>query len=159
MDFLELNEICDWARNHALVTGDGFSVQLPVLPSRHYAAYAHGPRSGLEAASANDLVLALGAWDECVVWIRQWGIWGSGEDWPKFYGWRGAREERRSLENAPGHRFGPQESGSLVELLGLVMENAWDADVFCSVGGNAGRVRAHVSHDEWCEVFGASGAA
>ena len=159
MEFLETNQICEWATEHGLVTGHGSSVELPILPSARHASYANGSRSGLEGAAARDLVLALGNWDECVLWIREWGIWGSGEDWPKFYAWRGALSERRSLEKAPGHRFAAGEAARLVELLTLVMENAWDADVFCAIGSDARLVRAHVSHDEWFEVFGAKGAA
>jgi hypothetical protein len=36
------------------------------------------------------------------------------------------------------------------------MENAWDADVLCSVRGRADKVRARISHDEWFELCGAS---
>ena len=39
-------------------------------------------------------------------------------------------------------------------LLTLVMENAWDADVLCSVRGRADKVRARISHDEWFELLG-----
>jgi hypothetical protein len=49
------------------------------------------------------------SFDECLVWVTAWGIWGSGEDWPAFYAWRGAQNEQRSLEKAPGHRFVPEE--------------------------------------------------
>ena len=154
MEFLEINEICEWAKERGLITGADFSVELPNLQSKYDAVYAHGSRSGSEHASAEELVRWLGAWDECLVWIREWGIWPSGEDWPTFYAWRGARQERRSIEKAPGHRFEPEERTQLVELVTLVMENAWDADLLCSVSGRADVVRAHVCHDEWFEIRG-----
>ncbi len=154
MECLEHNQICEWVTERGLIVDDAGSVQLPELPSRAHGVYAHGSRSGLEQASAQELIRHLGQWAECVVWIREWGIWGSGEDWPKFYAWRGAREERRSLEKAPGHRFEARELPVLGELLGLVMENAWDADILCAANGKA-NVRGHISHDEWFEVFGA----
>lgn len=34
------------------------------------------------------------------------------------------------------------------------MENAWDADLLCSVSGRADVMWAHVSHDEWFEILG-----
>lgn len=89
------------------------------------AHYAHGRRSGLEAAAARDLVAALGTWDECLVWITLWGVWGSGEDWPEYYAWRGSLGERRSLDVAPGHRFDRDEVALLTQLLELVW---FDAD-------------------------------
>lgn len=154
MEFLEINQICEWAKQRGLVTGNTFSVELPILPSNYETVYAHGSRSGTERAAAEELVMRLGAWDECLVWIRVWGVWPSGEDWPTFYAWRGARHERRSIDTAPGHRFEADERLQLVELVAFVMENAWDADVLCSVNGRADLVRAHVSHDDWFEIFG-----
>jgi hypothetical protein len=131
---------------------------LPELPVSHRAAYAHGQRSGAEGAAAKELVRNLGPWFECLVWVRQWGVWPSGEDWPAFYAWRGALGERRSLEIAPGHRFDASEGEVMRELVQLVMENAWDADVLCVVDGRADRVGARISHDEWFEILGSSSA-
>ena len=154
MDFLEDNQICAWAAERALPRGEGFDVPLPDLPSKYRAEYANGRRSGREGLAAEDLVARLGRWDECLVWIKLWGVWASGEDWPQYYAWRGGLGERRSLETAPGHRFDWGESLLLVALLTLIMENAWDADVLCSVRGRADKVRATISHDEWFELFG-----
>ena len=155
MECLEDNQICTWAEEHGLLRGERFDVRLPELPSTHRAAYADGRRSGREGAAAEELIAGLGSWDECVVWIRLWGVWPSGEDWPQFYTWRGALGERRPLETAPGHRFSG-ETFHLAALLQLVMQNAWDADVLCSVRGRADKVRARISHDEWFELFGSS---
>jgi hypothetical protein len=154
VDCLEVNEICEWAERRGLITGNGFSVELPRLRSTYRAVYGQGSRSGLENAAAQELVSRLGPWDECLLWIREWGVWPSGEDWPTFYAWRGVRKERRSIEKAPGHRFKPDERTELVELVTLVMENAWDADLMCSVSGRADVMWAHVSHDEWFEILG-----
>jgi hypothetical protein len=61
--------------------------------------------------------------------------------------------ERRSLKKAPGHRFDRGEIVLLGQLLTLIMENAWDADILCTRQGRADRVRGEISHDEWCEIF------
>jgi hypothetical protein len=127
-------------------------VQLPELEPVAPIAYAEGRRSGREAAAARDLVRALGEWDECLAWIRLWGVWPSGEDWPAFYAWRGARGERRALDKAPGHRFDRHERSLLVELITLIMENAWDADVLCCRQGRVQGSRAKISHDEWYQI-------
>ena len=157
MECLELNQICAWAEERGLKRSDGFEVCLPELPSRHWRTYAEGRRTGHERAAADDFIARLGRWDECLVWVRSWSVWPSGENWPEFYTWRGAQEERRSLEIAPGHRFVGDEVDRLAELVTLVMENAWDADVLCSRHGRADEVRGTISHDEWCEVFALQG--
>jgi hypothetical protein len=154
MQCLEDNVIATWAEEHGLRRGEGFKVELPELTAHPMKEYAHGARSGTEQQAARDLLAALGAWDECLVWITLWGVWASSEDWPEFYAWRGALGERRSLEIAPGHLFQFGERESLGELLELVMKNAWDADVLCSQNGRADQIRARISHDEWYQVFG-----
>lgn len=153
MEFLENNQICEWAVQHGLASGDSSVVQLPELATRGRTLYARGGRSGREHTAAVDLVAGLGSWDECLVWIRLWGVWPSSEDWPRFYAWRGGVGERRSLQVAPGHRFDSREAGLLTELLTLIMENAWDADILCSRGGRADGLRGKISHDEWYEIL------
>ena len=155
MQFLEGNQICEWAEEHGLPRGEGFDVRLPDLPSLYRRAYANGRRSGQERGAAEDLITTLGSWDECLVWVRSWGVWPSGEDWPQFYAWRAALGERRSLDVASGHRFGHAEAVLLIELLTLIMENAWDADILCSRNGTASLAYGRISHDEWYEVMGA----
>lgn len=154
MEFLERNQMGEWAEKRGLVCGADFTVNLPELEPHARRTYADGRRSGREADAARDLIAGLGSWDECLVWITGWGVWPSGEDWPKFYGWRGALGERRSLNVAPGHRFDRGDVPLLFELLTLIMENAWDADILCSRHGRADCLRAKISHDEWYQLFG-----
>lgn len=155
MQFLEVNEIAQWAEERHLPRRSGFDIELPELGARRTNEYAHGCRSGLEAAAARDLIAQLGAWDECLVWITLWGVWPSGEDWPGFYAWRGGLGERRDLQTAPGLLFEPSEKPLLTGAIELVMKNAWDAHVLCSRSGRADGVRAKISHDEWYEIVGA----
>jgi hypothetical protein len=154
MKFLEDNEIAQWAEERGLPRGAGFDVELPELEPRRTREYAQGRRPDLEPAAARDLVAHLGAWDECLVWITLSGVWPSGEDWPEFYAWRGARGERRDLHKAPGHLFEPTEIALLTGLIELIMKNAWDAHVLCSRSRRADAFRAKISHDEWYEIIG-----
>jgi hypothetical protein len=155
MDFLEDNQIREWATERAVQRVDDLGAQLPNLSSRGRRPYGRGGRSGREDAAAADLVAGLGSWDECLVWVRLWGVWPSSEDWPRYYAWRGRLGERRSLEVAPGHRFESGEVSQLTELLTLIMENAWDADIFCSRSGRADALRGKICHDEWYEILDA----
>jgi hypothetical protein len=153
MEFFEKNEIRVWAQEHSLICGIGFEVHLPDLPVVCRHPYANGRRSGEEGAAAEDLLRQLRTWDECLVVITLWGVWPSGEDWPRFYSWRGRLGERRSFNVAPGHHFDSTERELLIQLMTLIMENAWDANILCSYGGLADIVRAKISHDEWYEVM------
>lgn len=149
---LELNEICAWAEQLGLACGDHGDVHLPDWPLLHRGRYADGRRTGRESAAAADFVSKLAEWDHCLVWLRSWGVFPSGEDWPEFYAWRGALGEHRSLEAAPGHLFEPGEVNQLTELVTLVMANAWDADVLCAHSERLGDVRGSILHHDTWEV-------
>jgi hypothetical protein len=160
MDVLDHTLIWDWCREHGVaLDGDDADTPVPItladdpaLSRRARVFYAEGQRSGRERVVAAAAVDALGAWDECLVWLTGWGVWASGEDWPRFYAWRGAHGERRSLEAAPGHLFRTGEVAQLEELLGQILENGWDAALLPARGGTATDRRVVTSHDEWVDV-------
>jgi len=159
MDFLEHTLIWDWCREHRVALRETrpdspgiWLIDDPTLDQRTRVMYADGQRSGREPRVAAAALRALGVWDECVVWVTEWGVWESGEDWPRFYAWRGAHGERRSLDAVPGHLFHAGESAELEGMLAQVMENGWDATVLPSHGGVATDRRIVISHDEWIDV-------
>jgi hypothetical protein len=128
----------------------------PLLPSSFIHKtrwlYAEGGRSGRESGLASLAAQRLGSGNEVLLWIRQTGVWPSTEDWPGYYAMRGGLGERRSLEIAPGHLFGPDEAESLIEFLTATMENGWDAFAIANQNGNLGDVVVQISHDEWFDL-------
>ena len=154
MNCLESNQIRAWAMERAIEVGDGAELLLPDLAPTLRGTYAQGSRSGREGNEARSLIAAPEPWDECLVEITLTGVWASGEDWPRFYAWRGGFEERRSLKTAPGHVFTAAENTELASLVTMIMENAWDARLLFSRGGRADGARAFISHDEWYEILG-----
>jgi hypothetical protein len=155
MEFLPPHEIRAWCDAHGFaLTPDDRRLPLPGAASyRFRLPYAEGQRSGREPKVAARCLEELGPWEECLLWVIEWGIWPSGEDWPRYYAARGAREERRSIEEAPGHRFVAGEEADLLEFLTLVLENAWDAAVLPAAGGSRTRAQLAVSHDEFVDVY------
>ena len=157
MRFFEINEIWEWCAERGIVLEEGARpADDPLMVHRGRWLYATGERSGRESSVAADCVRELGSWDECLLWITLTGVWPSGEDWPTFYAWRGARGEKRSVVVAPGYLFEAGEEDLLRQVLTQVMQNAWDAFVLPASASAAARVRARISHDEWIEVQGKS---
>jgi hypothetical protein len=155
MLFLEINEIWEWCAQRSIALDGGRKpADDPALAHRGRWLYATGERSGREPQVAADCVRALGAWNECLLWITLVGVWPSGEDWPAFYAWRGAQGEKRSVGIAPGYLFAAGEEDLLRDVLTQVFENAWDAYVLLASDNAALPIRARVSHDEWVEMQG-----
>lgn len=160
MDVLDPTLIWDWCRTHGVpLTGDDADPLVPIRLAddpthgqRARVIYAEGRRSGREPVVASAALRALGSWDECLVWVVEWGVWTSGEDWPRFYAWRGAVGERRSLEAAPGHLFRAGEASALEVLVTQILENGWDATLLPASEGASTDRRVVSSHDEWIEV-------
>jgi len=152
--FFETGEVELWCaeRGVALAEGEARVAPDPRLAHPARMRYAEGQRSGRERAVAAAAVRALGAWDECLLWVTLVGVWPSTEDWPAYYALRGAEGERRSLGISPGHWFAREESAKLEQFLAAVMQNGWDAWVLPARDGTATDRRVRVSHDEWLEV-------
>lgn len=161
MRFLQYPFIWEWCTEHGVPldeSGDGPPSVLPdpTLVHRTRIVFApHGP-VGYEPAVAEAIFQVLGAWDECLLWITQWGIWPSSEDWPRYYALRGQHGMRLSIEDAPGHLLSPGNSELAADLLLQVLSNGWDAELFPAQGGHVLPVRVHVSHDGWVRLDSAS---
>jgi hypothetical protein len=153
MRFLELNQIAEWCSEHGIAVDDQWKPTHPFSTRvLHRIVHAEGHRSGREQASAEECVHELGEWSECLLFVLQWGIWSSTEDWPAYYAARGGHDERRSLRVAPGHLFEWTERNELNRSLTMVMEFGWDAEVFPVIQSRPPTRRLFVSHDEWAEV-------
>jgi hypothetical protein len=154
MRFLEVSELRTWCAEHVieLESGSLRPVPDPSFKHRNRVQYATGRRSEREAAFAAACIEPLGEWDECLLLVTLWGVWPSGEDWPRYYAARGHRNMRLSLNAAPGHWFGPGEKTDLLEFFTMVLEFAWDAYVLPMRAGSSTGMRVQISHDEWLEL-------
>ena len=84
-----------------------------------------------------------------LLWITEWGIWPSHENWHLYYKLRQTDHDHRLLHEAPGHLFVEHEAHDLVSFLQLAMLNGW--------GGyflpHAGWVNAFFSHDGFVDFY------
>jgi hypothetical protein len=84
-----------------------------------------------------------------LLWITEWGIWPSSENWHLYYKLRQSYGDSRLLQEAPGHLFLEHESEDLATFLQVAMLNGWGGYVLI----HAGDVDAFFSHDEYFEFF------
>ncbi|NIM47953.1 MAG: hypothetical protein GTO22_01600 [Gemmatimonadales bacterium] len=152
MRFIEINEIAEWCREHRIPITEAWRLEDD-LTLRHVSRALHSPkgRSGKEGVVARSCAQTLTPWSECLLWVTEWGVWGSTEDWPQYYAVRGRLGEKRSLEKAPGHLFESEEGELLEEFLTQVLQNGWDAHLLPADAFTAGR-RIYCSHDGWTEL-------
>ena len=84
-----------------------------------------------------------------LLWITEWGIWGSSENWHLYYKLRQSYTDQRLLHEAPGHFFLDYEAEDLASFLELAMLNGWGGYVLT----HANYVNAFFSHDEYIDFF------
>jgi hypothetical protein len=152
MQFLHINETAAWCREHGAEVADDWRLLAdPNLGASARLLFAPNGSLGLEPRVASTCLAALGSWDRCLLWVTEWGVWPSSENWPAFYGARGTRGELGSLHYKPGHLFETDETDDLLLFLSIVLENGWDAHV---LPGCAEKLlcRIWISHDGWAEL-------
>jgi hypothetical protein len=88
-----------------------------------------------------------------LVWMTEWGIWTSTENWHLYYKLRQGYEDRRLLQEAPGHLFLEHESEDLASFVQVAMLNGWGGYILT----HANYVNAFFSHDEYIEFFDRQG--
>jgi len=85
--------------------------------------------------------------DTCLMWVTDWGVWGSSENLHLYYRLRQSHGDLRLLHEAPGHLFLSYEAPDLVSFLQVGIICGWDIHLVPTVG----YARAFLSHDEYVE--------
>ncbi len=86
-----------------------------------------------------------------LLWITEWGIWPSSENWHLYQRLRESYGDHRLLDEAPGHLFLGHESEDLASFLQLSMLNGWGGYLLSDLD----YVNAFFSHDEYIQFFAA----
>jgi hypothetical protein len=84
-----------------------------------------------------------------LLWITEWGIWPSSENWHLYYKLRQSYADQRLLHEAPGHLFLEHESEDLGSFLQVAMLNGWGGYVLTQ----ADYVNVFFSHDEYVDFI------
>lgn len=91
---------------------------------------------------------------DVLLWITEWDIWPSSENWHLYYKLRQGYGDLRLLHEAPGHLFLAHESEDLASFLQIAMLNGWGGYVL----PHAPYVSAFFSHDEYINFYAESEA-
>jgi hypothetical protein len=84
-----------------------------------------------------------------LLWVTEWGIWPSSENWHLYYKLRHTYGDHRLLHEAPGHLFLEHEAEDLTSFLQIAMLNGWGGYVLTGMN----YVNAFFSHDEYIDFF------
>jgi hypothetical protein len=84
-----------------------------------------------------------------LLWMTEWGIWPSSENWQLYYKLRQTYGDFRLLQDAPGHLFLEYESEDLSSFLQLAMLSGWGGYIMTQ----ANYVNVFFSHDEYMDFF------
>lgn len=87
-----------------------------------------------------------------LLWITEWGIWSSTENWHLYYQLRHSYADHRLLVDAPGHLFLGYEAEDLTSFLQLSMLNGWGGYVLTQ----ANYANVFFSHDEFLDIYSES---
>ena len=98
---------------------------------------------------AHSISGSLAYGEQALLWITEWGIWPSSENWHLYYKLRQTYDDQRLLDEAPGHLFLEDEVEDLTSFLQITMLNGWGGYVLT----HANHVNAFFSDDEYIEFF------
>jgi hypothetical protein len=87
-----------------------------------------------------------------LLWVTEWGIWPSSENWHLYYRLRHSHGDHRLLHEAPGHLFLEYEAEDLTSFLQLSMLNGWGGYVL----PHANYANMFFSHDEYMDFYSKS---
>jgi len=84
-----------------------------------------------------------------LLFVTEWDVWPSSENWHLYYKLRQTYGDNRLLHDAPGHLFLEHEAEDLASFLQISMLNGWGGYVLTE----ANYVNAFFSHDEYIDFF------
>ena len=84
-----------------------------------------------------------------LLWITEWGIWPSSENWHLYYKLRHAYGDQQLLQESPGHLFLEHEVEDLASFMQIAILSGWGGYILT----DADYVNAFFSHDEYIDFF------
>ena len=143
MRFYTAQECKDWL--------SGFRRQLPDTQTGLHKARIKYPVEPHRIFSlAHRIAYFVTQQQRALLWITEWSIWPSSENWHLYYKVRQGYRDLRLLHEAPGHYFLDYEVEDLGTFLQLAILNGWGGYVLAE----ANSVNVFFSRDEYIDFAG-----
>jgi len=124
--------------------------QLPVAaPATHVERLKYPPAPYRVFFIAQWIAHSLTYRRPTLLWLTEWGIWPTSENWHLYYKLRQTYGDQRLLQDASGHLFLEHEAEDLASFLHIAILNGWGGYVLTDVDS----VNAFFSHDEYIDFF------
>lgn len=123
-----------------------------LIPEAHTERIEYPPQPYQVFYTAHWIATELTYRRPTLLWITEWGIWPSSENWHMYYKLRQTYRDSRLLHEAPGHLCLEHEAEDLATFLQIAMLNGWGGYLLTE----ANYVNAFFSHDEYIDFFALS---
>lgn len=154
MEFLTKPECVEFARKVGLRSDELLTRRGRATCLKRTATLTYQSRMKNADVVSRLLAQCLGDFDWSVLWPYEFP-WGDRSqeksppaDWREYAQWRQVNGERRSLYDAPGHKFGRSEGLSAAKAIEFAIYTGWDAVAFASPLQSLIRL----SHDDYIEL-------
>jgi hypothetical protein len=148
MIILTESECVQWAKRYKVKLDErSLPLRCNGHPHRLRLKFPSSYTKMLHVARRIEAVLYINS--QCLLWVTDWEIWPSSENWQLFYRYRQSYGNNKLLSDAPGHLCLSHERPEIVTLLWLGMLQGWDLHIFPD---NAWSNCIFISNDEWIEI-------
>jgi hypothetical protein len=148
--FFTGDETVAWVKGLGLELNERFGTPDREPEHLHHVRFLLPQTPGQVAWLSRFISTCLMPRANCLLWVSEWGVWPSSENWHLYYRLRQSYGDHRLLHGAPGHLLLDYEEADLVSFLELGILNGWDMHLLPVLNyGGTDTARAFVSHDEW----------
>lgn len=146
MEIIDKERTANWLSIRGLLGSKG---RLSLSGLKQIGYYPIPADSGRKTVISRTIASFFDTEDESLLWIDEFGIWKSCEDWTLFEGFRHSLGEESPLYEKPGHIFSRKDLDSVGSLLAMALYFCWGAVI---VKADKSLV-VRISHDEILDIY------
>lgn len=146
MRIIDKEKTKNWLSSRRLLDPEG---SLSLSGFFKIGSYRIPPDSGKKTILSRIIASFFELEGESLLWINEYGIWPSCEDWTLFEGFRKSLGEHSSLFEKPGHIFSKQDLDFVSSFIAMTLYFCWGAII---VSTNKSLL-VRISHDEMLDIY------
>jgi len=147
MKTIDKNQVFEWlSKRNLLDNNSGLTVSdFP---------FSHSFRITGDSGTKTNISRAIGALvtnysGESLLWINEYGIWPSCEDFNLFDGFRRSLGEKEPVYIRPGHLFCVEDIDNIQSIIAMVLYFVWGALIVTE----SKDIIVRISHDEYIDIY------